>query len=244
MSEYSIDDFLGGLVRMKQPLHGYRATSDAVLLAAAIAAQKGEEILDVGLGTGAVSLCVAARIPGVLLTGLEIQEDLAALAQENALLNNCSLNVLKGDVQNPPPELFGKTFHHVMTNPPYFTETPQREGKQHAIAHKENVPLSEWIDFCLKKVRPKGTFTIIHRAERAPEILSLLKERLGGITLVPFWPKAGVKPKRVLIQGVLGSKKPFTLHPGFTMHEQDNTRSMLIEKVMRTGMGLFESSTV
>ena len=97
MNDYTTDDFLGGLVRLKQLKDGYRATSDAVLLAASIQAKSGQSILDVGLGTGAVSLCLEARIKGLSLTGLEIQDEMIELAKENAVLNQVEMQILKGD---------------------------------------------------------------------------------------------------------------------------------------------------
>lgn len=238
MTEYTTDDFLGGLVRLKQEKDGYRATSDAVLLAAAVPARSGQDILDVGCGNGAACLCLAARVPDLSLTGIDIQQDVGHLAVENAALNNQKFRFIHADIGTFLPDLHEKTFHHVMTNPPYFTEDPVRRTPQHALAHKENLPLSKWIEFCLKHVRPKGTFTLIHRAERLPEILALLDGKLGGIIVVPFWPKAGVKPKRVLVQGTLGTRKPFVLHPGFILHNDDNTRTVPIEDIMRRGAPL------
>ncbi len=238
MTEYTIDDFLGGLIHLKQEKTGYRATSDAVLLASAIPALPGQEILDVGCGNGAACLSLAARVPNLSLTGIEIQHDMGALAVENSLINQQDFHLIEADIRSFIPELHQKTFHHVMTNPPYFTEDPTRQTIQHAIAHKEQFPLSEWINFCLKHLRPKGTFTIIHRAERLPEILTILDKKLGGIIVIPFWPKKGQKPKRILIQGTLGTKKPFTLHPGFILHNQDNTRTQEIEDIMRQGKAL------
>lgn len=77
----TIDDFLGGRVRLKQPAKGLRATSDSVLVAAAVPAQSGETILDVGTGNGVIAACLNARVAGLTLTGLDIQEDLLALAR-------------------------------------------------------------------------------------------------------------------------------------------------------------------
>lgn len=236
--EYTIDDFLGGLVHLKQAKQGYRATSDAVLLASSIPASSGESILDVGCGNGVVALCLGARVHNLTLTGIEIQPELVALAKENADVNHQNFSVIKGDISKNISELKSKTFHHVMTNPPYFTESNTRQDIQQATAYQETLPLDIWIDFCLKYLRPQGTFTIIHRTQRIPEILALLRKRLGGISLVPFWPKEGLQPKRILIQGTLGSKKPFVLHPGFVLHQKNNSRTPEIESVMRCGNAL------
>ena len=51
-----------------------------MLLAAAVAAEAGETVLDVGAGTGAAALCLAARVPGCAVAGLERDPELLAIA--------------------------------------------------------------------------------------------------------------------------------------------------------------------
>jgi len=63
-----LDDFLGGRVSVVQPQAGHRAGSDAVWLAAAVAALAGEHVLDAGAGVGVAGLCLLARIPEVRVT--------------------------------------------------------------------------------------------------------------------------------------------------------------------------------
>ncbi|MBP5534640.1 MAG: methyltransferase [Alphaproteobacteria bacterium] len=226
----TVDDFLGGKIKLQQG--DYKATSDAVLLASAVPAKKGETILDVGCGNGVVALCIMARV-SVKATGLEIQKQMADLARQNALLNKMDFEVVEGDVANPPAEWRERQFHHVVTNPPYFTEDMLRQNEVTAKAHKVQTPLATWLDFCIKKVRAKGTLTVIHRTEAVPEILSILHKRMGKITLVPLWPKENVPPKRVIIQATMNSKAPFQIHNGFILHNSDDTRPQTIEEIMR-----------
>ena len=236
----TVDDFLGGLIKLRQPKIGYRATSDAVMVAAAVPAKEGETILDVGCASGIVGLCIGARVPNLSITGVEIQPELVELACQNAALNGQNLTVVEADISKKVPELHGIQFHHVVTNPPFYTETPARQSRQVEMAYKQVVPLKKWIDFCLRHLRAKGTFTIIHRAESVPEILSLLNGRLGGIRLIPIWPKQGVNPKRVIIQGIMNSKKTFEIHTGFVMHHHDDTRTDEAERIMREGVSLWD----
>lgn len=237
----TVDDFLGGLIKLRQPKIGYRATSDAVMVAAAVPAKEGETILDVGCASGIVGLCIGARVPNLSITGVEIQPELVELACQNAALNGQNLTVVEADISKKVPELHGIQFHHVVTNPPFYTETPARQSQQVEMAYKQVVPLKKWIDFCLRHLRAKGTFTIIHRAESVPEILSLLNGRLGGIRLIPIWPKQGVNPKRVIIQGIMNSKKPFEIYTGFVMHHHDDTRTDEAERIMREGVSLWDA---
>src|SRR5688572_3774325 len=101
------DAVLGGKVKLLQPPSGYRVAIDPVLLAAAVAAKTGDRILDLGCGVGTAMLCVAARVEATRPVGLEIQEDLAALARRNLTLNGMEERgeILTGDVAAPPAAL-------------------------------------------------------------------------------------------------------------------------------------------
>ena len=119
------DRLLGGRVRFSQPTHGYRVAIDPVLLAAAVPAQPGERVLDAGAGTGAASLCLAARIPRCHIVGLELQRPLQRIASQNVTQNEFDgqVEMIEGDLQRPPPRLAAATFDHVMTNPPHLAAT-------------------------------------------------------------------------------------------------------------------------
>ena len=234
--QYTVNDFLGGMVRLKQPVDGLRAGTDAVLLSAAVTPEPHQAVLDVGCGSGVVALCVGARTKNLELVGVEIQPELALLAQENARLNEQNLTIVNQDIQQLKMERF---FEWVVTNPPFYTEDPKRQNEQQERAFKKTVSLKVWIDFCLKRLKPKGRFAIIYRTDGVPEILSLLNKKLGGITLIPIYPKQGQTPKRVIITGQLGSKTPFSIHRGIILHYQDNRRTKQAESVMRQGKTLF-----
>src|SRR3954462_10730022 len=81
------DAILGGRLRLKQPALGHRFGHDAILLAAACPARAGEQVVDLGAGVGAAGLALAARVDGCIVTLVEIDPALAALAAENAQRN-------------------------------------------------------------------------------------------------------------------------------------------------------------
>ena len=72
--ETSTDGILGGRILLEQPVNGYRTAIDPVLLAS-VRAGRGERVLDAGLGVGAASLCLAARLDGIDVVGVEIQSE-------------------------------------------------------------------------------------------------------------------------------------------------------------------------
>ena len=74
--ECSSDHFVGGRILIRQPLKGFRSGTDAVMLAAAIPAKPGDDLLEIGSGAGVASLCVAARVAGCRITGIDIAPEL------------------------------------------------------------------------------------------------------------------------------------------------------------------------
>ena len=236
---FTIDDFLGGKIKLKQSAKGYRATSDSVLLSSAISPKAGQTVLDVGAGTGIVSLCLAYRAPKAAITGLEIQPESFALAKENAALNHkeASINFILCDIANPTKEIKDKTFDFVITNPPYATEKPQSPTKNKAIANHESTAanLEKWLDFCIKRLKPKGTLALIHKAERLDDIITLLQRRLGKITIYPLYPMEGKPASRIIITGVKNSRTRLSLMQGLILHQADSTPTREAEQILRLG---------
>lgn len=238
--EVTRDALLGGRVRLAQPKNGFRAAIDPVLLAAAVPAVAGETILDVGSGTGAAALCLAARVPGVDATGIEIDPALVTLANSNAAESGLADRVrfVVGDILSPPAGLDGKVFDHVLTNPPFSeigsgSSSPD-PGKRRATVEGAG-GLEAWLDACLKFLRPEGTLTLIHRADRLDAVLARLARGAGGIVVFPLWPASGKPAKRVIVAARKGSAAPLDIRPGLILHGSGGAYTPEAEAILRAG---------
>ncbi|MFK7940446.1 MAG: tRNA1(Val) (adenine(37)-N6)-methyltransferase [Roseovarius sp.] len=214
------DAFLGGRLRLSQPKMGYRAGVDPVLLAASVPAKPGQSLLDLGCGAGAAMLCVAARVPGVVITGLELQHSYAALARHNAHAAGIQAEVITGSLAEMPGTLRQCQFDHVIANPPYFDRasgvTSDDPGREKAMG--EVTPLADWVKAAAKRCAPKGMVTMIQRADRMPEMLSAFAAHLGSIELLPLVPRRGKPARLALIRGRKGGRAAFLLHDGWMLH--------------------------
>ena len=215
------DEFLGGALRLLQPKHGYRAGVDPVLLAASVDAKSGQSVLDLGCGVGTAALCLARRVPGALVAGLEMQDMYADLARRNGAENGIAFEVITGDLADMPAPFKARQFDHVIANPPYFDRrksTPsEAPDKERALG--EETPLSDWVQQAAKRVAPGGSVTFIHRVERLPELLSAYHTRLGRLDLLPLAPRDYFRPRLVLLRGRKGGRADFSLFSPWVLHE-------------------------
>lgn len=241
ISDATTDLLLGRRVAVRQPVNGYRAAIDPVLLAAAVRAKPGDKVLDAGCGTGAAMFCLAARIPGLAMSGLELQHVHAVLAGEGIALNKFSDTfIFTGDILRPAPDLLN-AFDIVITNPPYGDSGTPPSNESLAIAHVEGeADLESWIDACLDCLRPKGRLVMIHRADRLSEILAALHASgSGDIRILPIFPKAGAPARRVIIDAGKCRQSPDTLYPGLVLHEADGKYTAAADAVLREAGAIF-----
>ncbi|WP_424932451.1 tRNA1(Val) (adenine(37)-N6)-methyltransferase [Amaricoccus macauensis] len=220
--ELTRDGFLGGQLQLFQPRHGYRAATDPVFLAAFAPVRPGERVLDLGCGVGTAGLCLARRVEGVELHGLEIQPPYAELARRNAAENGIAMCVHEGDLAKLPSELRQVSFHHVLMNPPFYRADdatgPGDPGRD--TAHREGqVDLAGWIATGLRRLLPKGWLTIVHRVERLDDILAALSPQAGGIEILPLAPREGRPANRVLVRARKASAAPLRLHFPLVIHQ-------------------------
>ena len=238
--------FLSGQVRAWQPTQGYRAGVDPVLLAAAIPARAGQTSLELGCGVGVASLCLMARVPGLISTGLELQPGYAALARRNAAEAGAAFSVIDGDLTDLPAALREPQFDHVFANPPYFRReasvASRHSGRERALG--EETALKTWVEVAAKRTKPKGFVSFIQRVERLPELFSAMQSCLGSLQLLPLTPREGRESQLFILRGRRGGRAQFRLHAGVVMHEgavhhcdrDDYTKE--IRAVLRDGAAL------
>lgn len=236
---HSEDALLGGRVRLRQPADGYRAAIDPVLLAAAVPARSGERVLDVGMGSGAAALCLAVRVSGCRVSGLERDPGLADLARHNVALNGLGewVEVFGGDLLRPPAALVPESFDHVMANPPYLeagrADVRATLAARAAATVEGEAKLADWLAFCVAMAAPGGTVTVIHRADRLDEVLAGLSSSTGKVAVLPLLAAADKPAKRVIVGWRRGGGGPVRLAAGLVLHEAGGGFTAAAEAVLR-----------
>lgn len=229
---------MGGRVKLLQPGRGYRIAVDAVLLSAAADVKPGESVLDLGAGVGAVGLCLAARVPGCNVTGIELQPALAALAERNARLNDAAdcVHTLVHDLAHPLPPGLGP-FDHVVTNPPYLPSAvadPSPDRSKALATVESSANLARWLTVATGALKPAGTLLVIHRSDRLDEIIGVLVCLGWGEVAVKRLPPAA----RVLIRARRADGLRRHDSPPLVLHRPEGGYTDEAEAILRHGQAL------
>lgn len=185
---------------------------DAVLLSGFVRVKPGEEVIDLGTGTGIIPILLEAKTQGKHFTALEIQPESADMASRSVRLNHLEqkIDIVTGDIKEAS-KLFGaSSFDVVTTNPPYMIGqhgiTNPADAK--AIARHEILcDLDDVLRESARLLRPQGRFYMVHRPFRLAEIFCRMVEyRIEPKRMKLVYPYVDKEPNMVLIEGCRGGK--------------------------------------
>ncbi len=181
------DTFFNGRIKVFQHRDGYRFSIDAVLLSAFSAPKAKDRIVDLGTGCGIIPLILGYRHPEAILSGIEVQPELAALAARNIEVNGLTdrITIIRQDMRLLSSAAVSGPVDMVISNPPYRKDRSGRVNlhSQRAIArHEILVTLQDVTDTAARLLGIGGRFAIIYPAERITDLLTTLRS-------------AGIEPK-------------------------------------------------
>ena len=254
----TLDRFLNGRITVAQPVSGFRAGHDSVLLAAAVPAEPDSRVLELGSGAGVATLCLAARVSGARITGVEIDPDLVRLANENAARNDFAdrVSFIAGDVaitphgsvdanpksSSPLRDASGggplRNFDHVFFNPPFHPDSAHASpvAARDRATRESSDAVRAWTRRALTLSREGGTVTAIIRADRVDEILDAARDYGGSV--FPLLPRLGAAPKRTIVRILKRIGGRFSTASGLILHESDGRSTEAAEAVLRHGESL------
>jgi tRNA1(Val) A37 N6-methylase TrmN6 len=231
-------------LRLKQPRRGHRFGHDAILLAAAARAEPGEHVVDLGAGVGAAGLALAARVPGLSVTLVEMDAELAELAAENARRNGLAdrVRVVVLDIRAAAPVFAAAGLKpgsagRVIMNPPFHDPSRHNVSRdpRRRLAHAGGSALGTWVRCAARLLRPHGTLTLIWRADGLADVLGALADRFGALAILPVNPRPDAPAIRLLVRAEKGRRAPLRIEPGLSLNDAAGRPSQVAEAVLRTG---------
>jgi tRNA1(Val) A37 N6-methylase TrmN6 len=177
-------------------------------------------------------------LPGVSVTGAEIDSELVGISNRNATANELAGRVVfvTVDVLDLPADM-KRDYDHVFCNPPFHgSEGMRSPDDARAAAMQDDGMLAEWLSVGVRRTVSGGTFTAIVRTDRLGEALAALPAL--GISVFPLWPRAGEPASRILLQIRKGSRSAARLLAGLVLHEPDGAYTNEADAVLRGERGL------
>ncbi len=221
------DRWYDGTLWLTQPATGFRATSDAVMLAASV--PDAADILELGVGAGAVMMILAQRLTGARLTGVDHDLAMLDLARLNAKENGfgARITLIEADVSASDMMIRekGELWDHVVMNPPFndpaSSLSPGQQRRQ-SMASDYTLP---WIGCAAKALSRRGGLTMIGRADQLDRILAALSaHNMGEAVVRPVHSVADRPAHRVLIRARKGMAGALTLLPPLIMDSPEYER--------------------
>lgn len=229
-----VDDLQNGFFVIQDP-QKFCFGMDAVLLSGFAKVKKGEQVLDLGTGTGIIPILLKAKTQGDHFTGLEIQQECAEMAQRSVKYNHLEqhVRIVKGDIKEAA-EIFGAASFHVVTcNPPYMIGQHGLTNPHmpKAIARHEILcTLEDVISQAARVLKDRGRFYLVHRPFRLTEIMNTLtKYKLEPKRMQLVYPYIDREPNMVLIEALKGGNSRITVERPLIVYEKPGiyTKSVL-----------------
>lgn len=174
--------------------------TDGVLLGAWVDVSTSHHVLDIGTGTGLISLMMAQRC-NASIVGIDIDRDAVGQARENVLASPWSdrVEVCLQDVCKYRPF---RLFDTIVSNPPYFIDSLKCLDEQRNTArHTDTLSAEVLVAKASEWLLPEGKFSLVIPFEQADEVMALANE----VGLYPFRhthvvTRPGLLPKRSLLE--------------------------------------------
>jgi tRNA1Val (adenine37-N6)-methyltransferase len=215
-------------VKIIQSKEGYRFSIDAVLLENFITAKPGDKGIELGTGSGIISILLAKRLKSTKITAVEIQKALAGRAARNVELNDLKgkIDVRSMDMRKLRKEFQTNEIDFVFSNPPFRKPKTGRMStdEERAIArHEIEISLPDLVSTATYLLKHNGRFYMIYHPFRLTELVSLLREsRLEPKRMRFVHSRAGEEAKMVLIEAVKGGGIWLKIDPPLYLYEKGN----------------------
>lgn len=223
-----MQEYLWNGVSMQNPQGRFRLGTDSMVLADFAHPGKNARVCDLGCGEGAIGLMLLASNPTLSVTGIEIQEASARLAEENIRKNDLGgrFSVICGDLRQIRGLLPANGFTCVVSNPPYFpADSIPPEEEALAIARTEICCTPD--DLCEAAawlLTSGGTFSLVHKPERLADLIcSLRQKRMEPKRLQFVRHSPHSRRSLLLLEAVMDGKPGLTVLDDLILHNDDGT---------------------
>ena len=233
-----IDDLEYKGLKIIQNTKGFCFGIDAVLLSDyAKNIKKEARVLDLGTGTGIISILLCEKTNLSKIIGVEVQKEVADMAKRSVRLNNLEnkFEIINDNITNLEKIYERNSFDVIVTNPPYKKENTgivNEEKKKLISRHEILAKLEDYIKISNKLLKDKGEFYMVHRPERLVDIIAYMRQYKIEPKEIRFvCSHENEPPKLVLIKGVKNAKPFLKFKKNLYIYNKDGNYTEEIYKI-------------
>ena len=170
-------DYVNDSLKLIQKTDGLTFGTDALLLAGYISG-KYKSALEIGGGTGIISMLLLTRGKADRAMAVEVQDEFASLIEKNASLNGLSdrLSVALSDIRDYRPD---EEYDLIFTNPPYMKTDSGKANqldKKNIARHEVFGDICDFTHSAKRLLKFGGTFAVVYRPDRLTDLISAMRE--------------------------------------------------------------------
>jgi len=223
-AEERIEDLQCQNLQIIQNKSLYAFTSDSVVLANFVKAKNGDMAVEIGAGSGVISILVQAKTKVKNIVAFELQKPMAELCEKNIKLNKLEdkITLVNDDVKNFKKHVLPASVDLVFSNPPFYKGTDFKQSEVKKIA-KEDVflPMELLADVTSKMLRDGGCFYCVYSAERACELICELQKHKLTTKELFFTENGKGKVNLVVLKAVKNGKNGCKILPNLVRNDAD-----------------------
>lgn len=233
-----IDDLEYKDLKIIQNKDGFCFGIDAVLLSDfARNIKKNSKVIDLGTGTGIISILLCGKTELKEIIGVEVQKEVYDMACRSAKLNNLEdrLKVINANILNLDNILENNSFDVIVTNPPYKKQNTgviNEDEKKLISRHEILADLEDFIRVSSRLLKYKGEFYMIHRPERLADIFCLMRNyKIEPKEVRLIFSNNNSAPKMVMIKGVKNGGEYLKFRENLYIYTDEGTYTDEILKI-------------
>ena len=225
-----IDDLEYKGLKIVQNENGFCFGIDSVLLSDfAKEIKKDSQVLDLGTGTGIISILLCAKTELKNIIGIEIQKDVYKMAKKSIELNKLQnkFTILNEDIREISKKFPANSFDAIVTNPPYKKENTglKSEDKIQLISrHEVMCKLEDIAKNAAILLKNNCSLYMVHRPDRLVDIIPILKKyKLEPKKIRLVYPKINKEPNLILVKATKGGKEFLRVEKPLIVYNEDGT---------------------
>jgi tRNA1Val (adenine37-N6)-methyltransferase len=225
-------------IKLFQAKNGYRFSVDALLLENFINAKRLGKGIELGTGSGIISILLAKRLKDGDIKAVEIQKTLAERAERNAAMNGVEekVEILSKDIKELKKVFATNEFDFAFSNPPFRKPRTGRMSmyEERAVArHEIEITLPDLIKAVSYLLKHSGRFYMIYHPFRLTELTAMLrKSRLEPKRMRFVHSKQGDEAKMVLIEAVKGAGTWLKIDPPLYLYEKGTAYTREMKEIL------------